>query len=91
MATPAARAKAAGTDRAVGKGAVLCFRHRYKVLDRLQAQPRVGIEYERRAADEPDRREILDAVVRDLLEDERIQRVVVVDHHQRVTIGRRLG
>jgi hypothetical protein len=58
-----------------------------EVLDGADRKARIRRERHGRAADKADGREILHAVVGNVLEHARVHGVVVVDHHQRVAVG----
>jgi hypothetical protein len=80
-------ARTAGADRSVRDRAGLLPRQLHQVLDRADGDLRICREHHGRAADKADRREILQAVVGNVLEHARVHGVVVIDHHQRVAIG----
>jgi hypothetical protein len=80
-------ARAADPDRSVRNLAWLLPRQSDELIDRADGQPRGCAERHGSAADEADRREILYAVVGNVLEHARIHGVIVVDHHQRVAVG----
>jgi hypothetical protein len=84
-------ARAAEADRPVGQRARIGARQTDQLLDGAGRHRDMHGEHHGRFADQPDGREILHAVVAQVLVEQRIDGMAVGDHQQRIAVGLRMG